>query len=134
MPNLKQRLMGLAAGLVMCSMFAVVPSFAEQGHVVSPADMQKAAVASTSTRQKNEATVNRFLSSPQTREALQSVHMTSEQVKTAVSNLSDQEVAQLAARSSKAEADFAAGNISDHDLILIALAALVVVIIIVAVR
>ncbi len=115
-------------------MFAVLPGFAEQGHVVSPADLQKAAVASTSTRQQNEATVNRFLSSPQTRQALRSVHMNSEQVKTAVSNLSDQEVAQLASRANKAQGDFAAGIISDHDLILIALAALVVIIIIVAVR
>ncbi len=134
MPNLKQRLMGLAAALAMCSMLAALPSFAEQGHVVSPSDLQKATVASTSTRQQNEATVNRFLTSPRTKQALESVHMTSDQVKTAVSNLSDEEVAQLATRSSKAEADFAAGTISDHDLILIALAALVVVIIIVAVR
>jgi hypothetical protein len=60
--------------------------------------------------------------------------MNSEQVKTAVSNLSDEEVDQLASRANKAQGDFAAGIISDHDLILIALAALVVIIIIVAVR
>jgi hypothetical protein len=60
--------------------------------------------------------------------------MNPSQVKTAVSNLSDAEVAQLASRADKAQSDFAAGMISDHDLILIALAALVVIIIIVAVR
>lgn len=134
MSNLKQRFASLAAGLAMCLAFAVHPTLAQQAHVVSPADLQKAAVASTSTRQQNEATVNQFLTSPETRRALDSVHMNPQQVKTAVSNLSDQDVAQLATKANKAQADFAAGIISDHDLILIALAALVVIIIIVAVR
>ena len=49
----------------------------------------------------------------------------------AVSTLSDQELAQLASRSTKAQADFAAGRIEDHDLlvILVALAALVLIIV-----
>jgi hypothetical protein len=56
------------------------------------------------------------------------------QVKTAVSNLSDEEVAQLASRADKAQTDFAAGHISDRDLIFIALAILLVILIIVAAR
>jgi hypothetical protein len=52
-------------------------------------------------------------------------------VKTAVSTLSDQELAQFAARSMKAQADFAAGRIEDHDplVILVAIAALVLIIV-----
>jgi hypothetical protein len=134
MLNLKQRIAVLAAGLVSCSVFMVLPTFAQQAHVVSPSDLQKAAVATTNARQENEATLNKFLSSPQTHQALESVHMSSQQVKSAVSNLSDEEVAQLASKATKGQNDFAAGIISDHDLILIALAALIVIIIIVAVR
>ena len=56
------------------------------------------------------------------------------EVKNAVANLSDEEVAQLASRVDKAQADFAAGNMSDRDLILILLAVVVLILIIVAVR
>jgi hypothetical protein len=51
-----------------------------------------------------------------------------------VSNLSDEEVAQMASRVDKAQADFAAGNMSDRDLILILLAIVVLILVIVAVR
>jgi hypothetical protein len=60
--------------------------------------------------------------------------MDTQQVKTAVSTLSDQELAQLAARADKAQADFAAGTLSERDLILIILGIAVLVLIIVAVR
>jgi hypothetical protein len=55
-------------------------------------------------------------------------------VKNAVSQLSDQDLAQLASRASKAQADFAAGSLSDRDLIIIILAVVALVLIIVAVR
>jgi hypothetical protein len=48
--------------------------------------------------------------------------------------LSDQDLAQLSSRAQKAQADFAAGNLSDRDLILIILGIAVLVLIIVAVR
>jgi len=58
----------------------------------------------------------------------------SREVKTAVSTLSDQELAQLASRSTKAQADFAAGRIEDHDLLVILVAIAALVLIIIAVR
>lgn len=133
MSTLNRRSVCLATCLVLC-LFAVYPSFGAQDHVVSPAEMRKETVAATNTRQHNEQTVNQFLSSPQAAQALQSVHMNPTQVKTAVSKLSDEEVAQLASRSDKAQTDFAAGHMSDRDLIFIALAILLVILIIVAVR
>jgi len=57
-----------------------------------------------------------------------------EQVKTAVSTLSDQELAQLASRAHKAQADFAAGTLSNRELIIIIIAVAVLVLIIVAVQ
>ena len=56
------------------------------------------------------------------------------QLKTAVSTLNDQELAQLAARSEKAQADFAAGRLSDRDLIIILIGIAALILIIVAVR
>ena len=60
------------------------------------------------------------------------VHTDATQVKTGVSRLSDQELARLAARAQKADADFAAGSISDRDLLIILVAVLVLVVIILA--
>jgi hypothetical protein len=57
-----------------------------------------------------------------------------EQVKHAVSTLSDAELAQLATRADKAQADFAAGTLSDRDLIIILVAIAALILIIVAVR
>jgi hypothetical protein len=60
--------------------------------------------------------------------------MDAERVKHAVSTLSDAELAQLAARADKAQADFAAGTLSDRDLIIILVAIAALILIIVAVR
>lgn len=100
-------------------------------HLVSPSDLTKAAAASSQQRQKDIDTLNHFLSSPEAQRALDSAHMNSQQVKKAVSGLSDEELAQLSNRANKAQMDFAAGNITDHDLliILVCIAALVLVIV-----
>jgi len=55
-------------------------------------------------------------------------------VKAAVPTLSDQELAQIASRAEKAQADFAAGTIGNRDLLLILVAIAVLILIIVAVR
>lgn len=116
------------------ALFAVYPTFGAQDHVVSPAEMQKEAVAATQARLHNVETVTQFLSSPRAKQALQSAHLSSAQVKTAVSKMSDEEVAQLASRVDKSQADFAAGNMSDRDLIIIILAVVALILIIIAVR
>lgn len=119
---------------VLVVLFAVPMSLMAQTHVVSPADLQKEMLQATQTRQRNLETVQQFLSSPRAQKALQSAHMNPEQVKTAVSSLSSQELAQLASRTNKAQADFAAGNLSDRDLLIILLGIAALVLIIVAVR
>jgi len=121
---------------VLATIFAIPQSLMAQAaaHVVSPADLQKAAVAATQTRQHNMETVRNFLSSDKAEKAIKSAHMDPQQVKDAVSNLNDAELAQLAARADKAQADFAAGDFSDRDLIFLILAIAVIVLIIVAVR
>jgi hypothetical protein len=84
--------------------------------------------------QHNLDSIQRLLSTPTAEKALKSAKMDTQQVKTAVSTLNDQELAQLAARADKAQADFSAGNLSERDLILIILGIAVLVLIIVAVR
>src|SRR5207248_9695656 len=105
-----------------------------EAHVVSSAELQKEMVASTQARQHNLESVRQFLSSPVAERTLKSAHMDPAQVKTGVSLLSDQELAQLASRSAKAQADFAAGRIEDHDLLVILVAMAALVLIIIAVR
>ena len=105
-----------------------------QTHVVSPADLQRTAVEATTARQHNLEAINGFLSSPQMEKALVTAGIDPAQVKTAVSALNDQELARLAARSEKVQADFAAGRLSDRDLLVVVLCLVALVVIIVAVR
>ena len=123
-----------ATAVVLVTLFFVPADLVSQSHVVSPADLQKEVVAASQARQRNLETVQQFLSTPTAEKAMKSAQVDPQQVRTAVSTLSDQEVAQLAARADKAQADFAAGRISNRDLVLIILAVLVLILIIVAVR
>jgi len=123
---------GTASFLIL--MFSVPPSLVAQTHVVSPAELQKAAVAASQARQQNIETIQQFLSSEKAQRALKTAHMDPQRVTQAVSQLDDQEVAQLASRASKAQADFAAGHLTDRDLIIILVAIAALILIIVAVR
>ena len=98
------------------------------------ADLGKAAVTASQSRQKNLNTLTNFLSSDQAQKALRSAHVNPQQVKKAVAGLSDQELAQFAFRAQKAQSDFAAGGIGDHDLLLIVVLLVALILVIVAVR
>jgi hypothetical protein len=103
-------------------------------HVVGPAELNKAAVEASQARQQNLNTVKEFVSSQKAQQALKSARVNPEQVKRAVSGLSDGELARLASRVNKAQADFAAGRLSDRDLIIILIAIAALILIIVAVH
>jgi hypothetical protein len=124
----------LFTACLLVALFAFPPNGGAQTHVVSPSDLQKAAVAATQIRQSNRDNVMQFLSSPAAEKALRSAHIDAARVKVAVSSLNDQELAQISARVDKAKADFAAGNLTDRDLLIILLAIVALVLIIVAVR
>jgi hypothetical protein len=123
-------------GAVLIVVFLIPQNVVAQAaqHVVSPTDLQKAAVDASQAREKNLETLNQFLSSDKAREALESANVDPQQVKKAVAGLSDEELAQLAARANKAQADFAAGNIDNRDLLIILVAVAVLILVIVAVR
>lgn len=122
--------------VVLAAAFAV-PQFLfaqESDHLVTPLEMQQAAADASRARQRNLDTLREFLSSAQAQKALESAHMNSQEVTKATAGLSDEELAQFAARARKAQTDFAAGNMSDHDLLLILVLLAALILIIVAVH
>jgi hypothetical protein len=133
--DLKQSVRVLTAG-VLATLFAVPQNLLAQAanHVITPADLQKMALQASQSRQQQVERIKEFFSSETAQKALRSAHLNPEQVKNAVSRLNDSELKQLASRVEKTQADFAAGNFSDRDLILVILAIAALILIIVAVR
>jgi len=105
---------------------------AETDHLVSLGDLQKEAVSASATREQNLEKVEKLLAGERAERAMQSLHVDATQVRTAVATLSDQELAQLAARAEREQRDFAAGRLSMlDDLLIIAAIVLVIVVIVV---
>ena len=124
-------LLGLAALFVA----AGVPARAQdKPHVVSLGDLSKDATRPAQTRPANEAAVRTLLSSDQGQKALKSAKLDYQKVDKAVGQLSDEDLAKLAERSRQAQADFAAGRISDRDLLWIILIAIGIIVLVVALR
>ncbi len=105
-----------------------------QSSIVQPSELKNALQKASSTRERNLAQVRSFFSSEPVREALSKTTMKPEQLKEAVASLSPEELAKLAQKTQKLQADFAAGSLNNQDLtyIVIALAAAVLVLIVVA--
>jgi len=129
--NLWQSVQLLAACflLTLCA-----TSILAQTHVVSPSDIHKELVNTAQTRQKNLEKTKRLFSSDETRKAMKSAQISPEKIDAAVSTLSDEELARLASRADKLDQDFAAGRLSDRDLLIVILGLAALVLIIVAAR
>lgn len=124
-------LLGIAALLVAAGLPARAQ---ERQHVVSLSDLSKDAARPAQTRQANEEAVRTLLSSDQGQQALKSAGLDYQKVDKAVGQLSDEDLAKLAQRSRQAQADFAAGRISDRDMLWIILIALGIVVLALALR
>ena len=120
----------LLLGLILTSPGA---TFA-QDHVVSPVEIQKDAAGASAARQQRVQQLDGFLSSKEARQVLKSAHMDPQEVKNAVGQLDDEDLARLSARAEKAQREFAAGSLSDRDLLIILVAVAALILIIVAVR
>ncbi len=128
----------------MCvSMLAIAALFGLAGiparaqdkqHVVSLSDLNKDAARPAQTRQANEEAVRTLLSSDQGQKALKSAKLDYQKVDKAVGQLSDEDLAKLAERSRQAQNDFAAGRISDRDMLWIILIAIGIIVLAVALR
>ena len=106
----------------------------EKQHVVSLDELKKDAARPAETRQANEAAVRGLLSSEKGQSALKSANLDYQKIDKAVSQLSDEDLAKLAERSREAQKDFAAGRISDRDLLWIILIAIGIIVLAVALR
>jgi hypothetical protein len=124
-------MLGMAAALGL----AGIPTRAQDSHhVVSLSDLNKDAARPAQTRQSNEEAVRTLLSSEPGQKALKTANLDYQKVDKAVGQLSDEDLAKLAERSRKAQNDFAAGRLSDRDLLWIILIIVAVLIIALAVR
>jgi hypothetical protein len=106
----------------------------DQQHVVSLSDLNKDAARPAQTRQSNEEAVRTLFSSEQAQKALKSANLEYQKVDKAVGQLSDEDLAKLAERSRRAQRDFAAGRISDRDLLWIIVIALAIIVLAIALR
>lgn len=106
----------------------------EQHHVVSLSELSKDAARPAQTRQANEEAVRTLLSSDQGQKALKSAKLDYRKVDKAVGQLRDEDLAKLAERSRQAQADFAAGRVSDRDMLWIILIALGIIVLALALR
>lgn len=136
MPSERFRIVRALTASALVATFAIPQSLVAEvtDHLVSPSDLQKAAVSASQAREQNLQSLQSFFGSDQARRALESAHMNPQQVKTAIAGLSDEELAQLAARTRKAQANFAAGTLTDRDLLIILVAIAALILIIVAVH
>lgn len=122
---------------VFCALAMVTggPAAAQQtDHGISAQEFRKDVQKASDARHADEAAIRALLSSEPGQKALKSANVDMKKVDDAVSQLSDEETARLAARSREVQRDIAAGNLSDRDLLIIIVAIAVLVLVIVAVR
>lgn len=125
----------LVFGALLC--LAGLPSRSqgqEKQHVVSRDELKKDAARPAETRQADESAVRNLLSSESGQKALKSADLDLQKVDKAISQLSDEDLAKLAERSRQAQKDFAAGTLSDRDLLWIILIIVAILIVALAVR
>ena len=123
---------GRALALLLLSCFAVSPARvrAQDKHVVSVKELSKDAARPAETRQANEAALKQIFSSTEAQQALKSANIDYSQVDKAVGQLTDEDAAKLAARSRQLQENFAAGragSLSDRDLLIIIIIAVLVI-------
>lgn len=106
----------------------------EKEHAVSTQDLRKEVQKASTERQANEAAIRELLSTEQGQKALKSTGADFTKVSQAVSQLSDEDAARMAAQSRAVQKDIAAGNFSDRDILIIIVCIAALVLIIVAVR
>jgi hypothetical protein len=102
----------------------------EKQHVVSLEQLNSDAARPTATRQANEAAVRQLFSSKQAQDVLRAANIGYAKVDKAVAKLSDEDLAKLAQRSREAQEKFAAGragSLTDRDLLIIIIIALLVI-------
>src|ERR1700682_1726896 len=128
-----------ALAVILLTCFAVTSACvqAQDKHVVSSQELSKDAARPAETRQANETALRQLFSSEQAQQALKSAKIDYGKVDKAVGQLSDEDLTRLAERSRQIQDNFAAGragSLSDRDLLVILLAAILLIALIAVLR
>ena len=99
------------AVLLLGSVMAAPQAILAQDHVVAPSQIQNDVSSASAVRQQNEKQLKSFLSRKEIQHVMKSEGVNPQQVTNAVSQLNNADLARLAAKSQKAQQDFAAGTI-----------------------
>jgi hypothetical protein len=124
---------------ILLPCFAVSPArvHGQDKHVVSVQDLSRDAARPAEARQANETSLRQLFSSPQAQQALKSANIDYSKIDKAVGQLSDEDAANLAARSRQLQENFAAGragSLSDRDLLIIIIIAVLVIALVAVLR
>jgi hypothetical protein len=103
-------------------------------HVVSLDELSRDAARPAQTRRANEAEIRQLFATVDGQKALKTMNVDYAKIDRAVSSMSDEDVARISDRARAIDRDFAAGNLTDHDLLVILIIALIVIILIVVLR
>ena len=130
--NVCRKWCGRALAGILLPCFALTPALvqAQDKHVVTSQELNKEAARPAETRGANEAALRQLFSSEQAQQALKSANIDYSKVDKAVGQLSDEDLAKLAARSRQMQDNFAggkAGSLSDRDLLIIIIIAVLVI-------
>jgi hypothetical protein len=120
----------LAVILLSCFVATPAPLRAQDKHVVSVQELSKDAARPAETRQANETALRQLFTSKQAQQALKSANIDYSKVDNAVGQLSDEDLANLSARARQLQDNFAAGragSLSDRDLLIILIIAILVI-------
>jgi hypothetical protein len=128
-PLLLRGIVPAALSFLLVNPMASMAQSTTQDHLVSPQALQQQVQSASETRQQNIRTVTDFLSTPTAERAMHDAHYDPVQVRTAIPTLSDQELANLASRSSDAEQKFSAGYIGQGLLTLIIICVVIIIIV-----
>ena len=127
----------LAVILLPCVAMTAPHVQAQEQHVVSSQELGKDAAQPAQTRGTNEAALRRLFSSDQAQKALKSANIDYRQVDKAIGQVSDEDLAKLAERSRQVQDNFAggrAGSLSDRDLLIILIIAVLLILLIAILR
>jgi hypothetical protein len=132
--GMKTQIMLVARASVICCLVVALGTsqpLQAQSSIIQSSELREALAKASSARQKNLDQVNSFFESEPVRNALSKVGFDSNQLRMAAATLNADELAKIASRTQKAQADFAAGSLTNQQLtyIVIALATAVLVII-----
>jgi hypothetical protein len=128
--SLRKQFIRALAVVMMIPMLALPLKAQTSNHIVSSEALQQQVQSQSNTRQQNIQTVQQFFATPLAHRAMQMEKVSPEQIQKAIPTLSSSELANLSARASHAQQQFAAGALTTSQMLLLIIVLLIVVILV----